>query len=198
MRAAAWLGTLALMAGGLSAQDRPKRSGLWGEIAPGVGHVRLACSGCPNVETNNGLTSNFRIGGTISKQVLIGFETFSLTNNPLEVKNPGESSAETGTLAIIMMWYPGKRGLFFKGGVGAAWGDFIFFQNGATQADTSEGAGMGLTFGMGWDWPISRKFAITANLGTYVTALGDVVLPGRRVDDLIATMYQLGVGFTFR
>lgn len=197
MRAIACATVLAVLANSLWAQ-RPKRSGLWGEIAPGVGHVRLACSGCPDVETNNGLTSQFRIGGTISKNVLIGFETFSLTTNPLEVKNPGESSSETGTLAIIMMWYPGKTGLFFKGGVGAAVGEFIFFQSDSTQADTSEGGGMGLTFAMGWDWPISRKFAITANLGAYVTALGDVVLPSRRVDDLIATMYQFGIGFTFR
>jgi hypothetical protein len=197
MRATAWAGILTLMAHDLPAQDRPKRSGLWGEIAPGVGHVRLACSGCPDVETNNGLTSQFRIGGTISRRVLIGFETFSLTNNPMEVKNPGESSTETGTFAIIMMWYPGKRGLFFKGGVGAAVGEFIIV-NDSAQADTSNGGGMGLTFGMGWDWPISRKFAVTGNLATYVTALGDIALPTRRVDDLIATMYQVSVGFTFR
>lgn len=159
--------------------------------------MRLACSGCPDVETNNGVTSQFRIGGTISRQVLIGFETFSLTNNPLEVNDPGESSTETGTLAIVIMWYPGKSGLFFKGGVGAALGEFIIVSDSAV-ADTSNGGGMGLTFGMGWDWPISRKFAITGNLGAYVTALGDVVLPTRRVDDLIATMYQVSVGFTFR
>ncbi len=57
---------------------------------------------------------------------------------------------------------------------------------------------MGLTFGAGWDLAISRKFAITANVAAYVTAVGDVVLPGRRVDDVIATMYQGAIGFSFR
>jgi len=54
------------------------------------------------------------------------------------------------------------------------------------------------SFGTGWDWSISRKFAVTANVGAYVTAVGDTVLTGRRVDDVIATMYQAAIGFTFR
>ena len=200
MRALACLIALALLvdgaADGSSAQERPKRSGLWAEFAPGVGKVRLACSGCDDVEMLNGLSSHFRIGGRVSRRVLMGFEAFSLIDNPF-VGEAGSSSTETGTLAIIFMWYPGRRGLFFKGGVGPATGEFIIVTD-SVQADTSNGGGMGLTFGTGWDWPISRKFAITANLGVYVTALGDIVLPNRRVDDLIATMYQVGVGFTFR
>jgi hypothetical protein len=65
-------------------------------------------------------------------------------------------------------------------------------------ADTSNGGGIGLTFGLGWDAPISRKFAFTGNAAVFVTAVGDVVFPGRRVDDVIPTMYQLSIGFTVR
>lgn len=191
MRSFVWAGVLALLAGSLAAQ-RPQRSGLWGEIAPGVGHARLACAGCPDVETSNGVTTQFRIGGTISRHVLIGVETFSMIDRPFGVTSEDSTSAESGTFAVIVMVFPGKSGLFFKGGVGTSYGDFVI------AADTSSGVGMGLTFGMGWDFPISRKFAVTGNVGTYVTALGDIVLPGRRVDDVIATMYQLSVGFTFR
>jgi hypothetical protein len=32
----------------------------------------------------------------------------------------------------------------------------------------------------------------------YVTGVGDIVLTGRRVDDVIATMYQASIGFAFR
>ena len=193
MRSFVWAGVLSLLAagGGLSAQ-RPHRSGLWGEIAPGVGHARLACAGCPDVETVSGVTTQLRIGGTISRHVLIGVETFSMIDRPFGTTSEDSTSAESGTFAVIVMWFPGKNGLFFKGGVGTSYGEFVI------AADTSRGTGMGLTFGIGWDFPISRKFAITGNVGTYVTALGDIVLPGRRVDDVIATMYQLGIGFTFR
>ena len=202
MRTLAATSVLVLLASGVAAQEprraRPHRSGLWGEFGGGAGHVRVACSGCTDIETSNGVTSHFRIGGTVSDHVLIGFETFSLLDQPFGfAKADTGTSAETGTLAIIVMWFPGKRGLFFKGGVGAAVGEFML-KSSPTQADTSEGGGMGLTFGMGWDWPISRKFAITANVGAYITALGDIVLPGLRVDDVIATMYDVSIGFTFR
>lgn len=180
---------------------RPHRSGLWGELGSGAGYVRLTCSGCTSVIEANGGTGYGRIGGVISDHVLIGFEAFSLLDNAFGF-NPQDSAAtvETGTAAIIVMWYPGRHGLFFKGGVGAAFGQFSIPADsaGTIQADTSLGEGIGLTFGIGWDVAISRKFAITANAALFVTAVGDVVLASRRVDDLIASTYNVSVGFTFR
>ncbi|HJS43936.1 MAG TPA: hypothetical protein VJ755_10730 [Gemmatimonadales bacterium] len=181
--------------------SRPHRSGLWGEFGFGPGHARIACSGCEEVVGANGTTSYVRLGGIVSDHVLIGFEAFTLLNKSLGHASPDSgTTAETGTAAIIIMWYPGSRGLFFKGGVGAAFGQFSIPGDsaGTAVADTSEGGGIGITFGLGWDAPISRKFAFTGNAGVFVTALGDVALANRRVDDLIATMYSVSVGFTFR
>jgi hypothetical protein len=178
--------------------SRPHRSGLWGEFGFGPGHVRVACAGCTNVVSSNGQTSYFRIGGTVSDHVLIGFEAFSLLDKAFDFSlDVSTSSAETATATVVILWYPGKRGLFFKSGVGIAAGQYTI-PSGAAQPDTSTGAGIGLTFGTGWDWSISRKFAVTANFAAYVTAVGDIVLTGRRVDDVIATMYQASIGFTFR
>jgi hypothetical protein len=177
---------------------RPHRGGLWGEFGFGPGHVRVACSGCDDVRTANGATSYLRIGGTVSDDVMIGVEIFSLLDRAFSF-SPEDSvtSAETATIALIVTWFPGRRGLFLKGGVGAAAGQYSL-PTGPAQADTSTGGGIGLTFGVGWDASISRKFAITGNAGVYVTAVGDVELPGRRVDDVIATMYHVSIGFTFR
>jgi hypothetical protein len=179
------------------------RRGLWGEFGFGPGYVRIACSGCgEDVVGATGATSYLRIGGVISKNVLIGFEVFSLLDKAVGFSPQDSSaSAETGTAAIVIMWYPGRHGLYFKGGVGAAFGEFSIpasDSSGTVLADTSSGGGMGLTFGLGWDLPISRKFAFTGNAAAFVTALGDVVVGSRRVDDLIATMYQLSIGFTIR
>jgi hypothetical protein len=177
---------------------RPHRGGLWGEFGVGPGHVRVACAGCTNVVASNGSTSYFRIGGTVSDHVLIGFEAFSLLDKAFHFSlDVPTSSAETATATVVVLWYPGRRGLFFKSGVGIAAGQYSI-PTSPTQADTSTGAGIGLTFGTGWDWSISRKFAITANIAAYVTGVGDIVLTGRRVDDVIATMYQASIGFTFR
>lgn len=177
------------------------RMGLWGELGSGPGYVRVACSGCEDVIGASGTTSYFRIGGVISKNVLIGFEVFSLLDKGFGFGSSDSNTvAETGTAAIVFLWYPGRTGLFFKGGVGAAFGQFTIPADtaGAAPADTSTGGGMGLTFGLGWDLPISRKFAFTANAAAFVTALGDVVLPGGTVDDVIATNYQLSIGFVIR
>lgn len=177
---------------------RPHRGGLWGEFGFGPGHVRVACAGCTTVVSSNGATSHLRIGGTVSDHVLIGVEIFSLLDKAFEFSaDVSTNTAETGTAAVVILWYPGKRGLFLKGGVGAAVGQYSIPVS-PTVADTSTGVGIGLTFGAGWDWSISRKFALTANVAAFVTAVGDIVTPGRRVDDVIATMYQLSVGVTFR
>lgn len=180
------------------AHQRPHRGGLWGEFGFGPGHVRVACSGCDEVVTAGGATSHLRIGGTVSDDVLIGVEIFSLLDRAFSF-SPEDSvtSAETATITVIVMWFPGRRGFFLKGGVGAAAGQYSL-PTGPAQADTSTGGGIGLTFGVGWDWSISRKFAITGNAGVFVTAVGDVELPGRRVDDVIATMYHASIGLTFR
>lgn len=176
---------------------RPHRGGLWGEIGFGPGRVRVACSGCTDVIAAAGTTSYVRIGGTVSDHVLIGFEAFSLLDRGFGF-SPGDStsSAETALATVVVLWFPGRHGLFFKGGVGLASGQFSI--PGTAGADTSNGVGIGMTFGLGWDFAISRKFAITTNFAAHVTAVGDVVLPGQRVDDVIATMYQAGIGFTFR
>lgn len=192
------LAVLAVVALAAQGADRPHRRGLWGEFSFGQGLVRVACAGCTQVVSSNGATSHLRIGGTVSDHVLIGGEIFSLLDEAFEFSlGVSTKTAETATATVVVLWFPGKTGLFFKGGVGAAFGQYTI-PTSATTADTSSGAGMGLTFGAGWDWSISRKFAITANVGAFVTAVGDIVLPGRRVDDVIATMYQFGIGLTFR
>jgi len=184
------------------AATTPKRHrmGLWGELGSGPGYVRVACSDCTDVIGAPGTTSYFRIGGSISRNVLIGFEVFGFLDNTFGFGSDTNTVAETGTAAVVLLWYPGRTGLFFKGGVGAAFGQFSIpaDTSGFAPADTSTGGGIGLTFGLGWDWSISRKFAISANAAAFVTALGDVVLPGHQVDDVIATNYQLSIGFVIR
>jgi hypothetical protein len=194
-----WIALAVVLTAPLSAQRprRPHRGGLWGELGGGPGRVRVACSGCNDVVTAAGPTSYLRIGGTVSDHVLIGFEAFSLLDRAFGIATGDTTTrAETSIAAVVVIWFPGRHGLFCKGGVGIANGQFTIPRSAGT--DTTNGTGIGLTFGVGWDFPISRKFAVTTNVAAYVTAVGDVLLPGRRVDDVIATMYQGSIGFTFR
>jgi len=139
--------------------------------------------------------SYFRIGGTVSDRVLIGVEVVSLLDRAFGFsRGDTTTTAETGTATVVVLWFPSRPWFFLqrrrRPGVGQI---HVPGTAGAVPATPRNR----LTFGFGWDFAISRKFAITSNLAAHVTAVGDVVLPGRRIDDVIATMYQGSVGFTF-
>ena len=180
--------------------QRPHRSGLWFETAGGPSRVRIACSGCGGVINESGSGGYFRIGGSLSSHVLLGVESFNFIDKTFGL-GQGDTSevAETATLTAVVLWFPGRSGLFLKGGMGFGGGRYTV-QTSPTQADTAEGLGIGMTFGAGYDVPITRKFAITAQAAVHISGIGDIVLPavGGRVDDVIATMYHFSIGLTIR
>ena len=55
-----------------------------------------------------------------------------------------------------------------------------------------------MTFGVGYDLNLSRRFALTATGAANVAAIGDLVLPTVTIDDAIASMYHLTIGLTVR
>lgn len=181
-----------------AAQKAPARSHFWLEIGAGWGGVRIGCGGCPDVTTASGSIAHLRLGGSISDNVLLGVETFGFADEEFSFSDEDSTAvAENSSLAVVVLWYPWHSRLFLKGGVGIAGGRFT------VQPETgppviAEGEGVGLTFGVGYDFPLSRRFALTANLAAYITAIGDIALNGRVVDDVIPTLYQVGIGFTFR
>lgn len=199
LHATAWLvcaATVVLTAE--AAAQRPHRSGLWVEFGSGPAHARVGCSGCEDVTRGSGSAGYLRIGGVLSDRVLLGVESFSLIDHAFGFAADDRSIvAENASVAAIVVWYPWRSGFFFKGGVGLAGGEFTVEPDSEAPI-VSEGVGVGLTFGMGLDVPISRRFALTGSAGTWITAIGDVVLPTAIVDDVIATLYAVTIGFTIR
>jgi hypothetical protein len=178
--------------------QRPHRTGLWSEVAAGGGFLRMGCSTCTDpIETRVG-GGLFRLGGTVNDRVMLAWESIGLNDQTFSFA-AGDSTtvADFGTATIIVLWFPGRSGLFLKGGVGIVSGTFQV-PSGTAVPDSAEGVGIGMTLGLGWDLPISRKFALTANAASFISAIGDIVLPTRRVDDVIGSAYQFTVGVTFR
>jgi len=174
------------------------RDGFWLEVAAGQGTVRNTCAGCPGVTVGFGTTSAIRVGGGLNQRVLVGAELLTL-HSPRVTLRPGVDPVESThtSLVPVVLWYVGRSGFFLKAGAGLARGDFEVIEGlGAGQSVTKTGSG--LAFAVGFDVAVMRWFALTANLGTYVTAIGDVTVNGELVDDVIATMYEAGVGITFR
>jgi hypothetical protein len=180
------------------AAQRPHRTGLWAELCNGPAIVRIASSASAEVTTKWGLGSCLRVGGALSNKVLLGVETFGFLDKTFGfAKQDTSVVAETGTVALTVLWFPWRSGFFLKGGVGTGQGTFTVLAS-PGQPVTADGVGVGLTYGLGFDLPISRKFALTVNAAAVITAIGDLVLPTTRVDDVIATMYHAALGITIR
>jgi hypothetical protein len=186
-----------LTVGTVEAQ-RPHRSGLWFEAGWGPSSIRVSCTGCEEITRASGSGVGIRVGGVISDRVLIGLESFTFLDETFGLAADDTSLvARTSNLGGVVIWYPGRSGFFLKGGVGIAQGEFTL-QADTEEEEVFEGTGVGLTFGVGLDIPVKRWLAISLNAGAYVTAIGDLVLPTVRVDDVIPSMYALTVGFTIR
>lgn len=178
-------------------RQRPHRTGLWGELSFGIGAMRVACTGCPDPEFTSGSAGVLRIGGTLTDKVMLGGESSGFTHEILG-SGPEDSAtvAQVETISVVVLWFPWRSGFFLKGGVGIARGRFTVATGAAV--DSTDGTGIGMTLGLGWDVPISRKFAITANATSILAAPGDFVLASRRIEDLIGSIYQVSVGVTMR
>jgi hypothetical protein len=171
---------------------------LWFELGSGPGWVRTPCGSCTDVTVANGSIGYLRVGGTISHKVFLGVETFGFTDETFGfAANDTSIVANNATLAPVVLWYPWRGGVFLKGGVGLATGTFTVTPDSSPVLETT-GIGVGLTLGVGFDLPISRRFALTANAAAYITAIGDITISGYFVDDVIAEVYQVNLGFTVR
>ncbi len=181
--------------------QRPYRSGFWLENGVGTGTIRIGCTSCAEPTVVYGQSSYLRGGGSLSSRVLLGFEVFALLDDHFGIAQ-GDSSltVENVSLGPVVLWYPWRSGLFFKGGFGLAHAEVTL---GATDPKTqpvslASGTGSGVTFGVGFDVPVFKWLAITANLGIYYTALGDVTVRGSLVDDVITSMYNANFAITIR
>ena len=197
MRYAALL-CLGLAGCAIRGPQRPHRTGLWAELGGGGGRLRMTCSTCTDPINAPGATGLTRMGGTLSDHVMLGGESAIFIDEAFGFGSGGSTTvAELETVGVVVLWFPWRLGFFLKGGVGVAEGRFTI-ANGGAPPDSTEGVGIGMTFGVGWDVPISRRFAFTANVSSVITAVGDIVLPARRVDDVIGSMLHWSVGVTFR
>lgn len=174
----------------LSAQQRP-RAGLWADAGFGLGYLRLTCADCEAANAF-GTAYTVSIGGRPSPDVLIGIEgqVWSGTEGTLH--------EQVRSVNLVAQWYPWRKlGLFLRGGTGLVDGLVVPLDTSTAPAPV-RGQGLGLAVTLGWDLPISRRFALTFQIGDQIVALGDLALPAFTADDTIAYVSRLSVGLTLR
>lgn len=147
---------------------RDGSSGLW--IGGGIGGAagKVGCDLCRN-NWKVAPTAQLRIGGTISRHLLLGVEGNGWRKNDADF---GVRDIMVG-IGAVLYWYPtpGSRSYYFKGGFGP-----IFYR--AEDSDVGEGdtpdpsitsTAFGGHFGVGYDFAgrtlaVSPFFNVTASL----------------------------------
>ncbi len=181
-----------LMAGAAAAQERP-RSGWWLDAGLGYGRLRLRCASCSDVGTAHGGTITATLGRSLSQRAVLGVEAQIWTSWE---SGPHE---QVRSVTVVAQWYPFlKEHFFVRGGTGIVQGPVVQSVTG-TAPESAKGTGVGLTFGLGYDFPLDRHTAIAVQVASHVAALGDLDMGGSVVmDDTIAYVTRFAVALVFR
>lgn len=155
------------------AQARPQtREGFWASF--GFGYGSLGCEDC--VDRISGSAAYVRLGGTLSRRVLLGGEITGWAKS-----ERGATLAFT-TFGPVVVFYPSARGGFYlKGGTGVA---SLDLDAGRFSGDATGGA---LVLGLGYDGRVGRSFSLTPFLDIVSAAF----------DDGTVNSLHFGLGFTF-
>jgi hypothetical protein len=182
----------ALLAGPAAAQEQA-RSGWWMEAGGGYGRLRVRCATCTQVGTAHGGTVTVTLGGALSPKVVLGLAAQVFT------KWEAGPREEVRSLTVVAQWYPtpGRR-FFLRGGSGIVQAPVAPHGSGDSSV-TVRGTGVGLTFGVGYDIPLSAGVGLSLQAASHVAALGDLSLPdGSTLQDTIAYVTRLSVAVFFR
>jgi long-subunit fatty acid transport protein len=171
----------------------PKRGGgLWVDAGVGYGHLRLTCATCSTVVAASGRAVTVSAGFTPAQNVLLGLQAqqWSSTGGPL--------AQRVSSLIAVVQWYPWPaRGFFMRAGNGIVRGPGASQAAGAQPAPT-QGTGVGFALGVGYDIKVNRRFGLTVQAATDISALGDLTVNGQPADDVIAYVTRIGVAVVLR
>lgn len=200
------LALLLLVAAPASAQwpmalddGHPPREGFWAETGLGGGRALVGCEGCDDLAGRPSGIGYVRVGGKVDDKVAVGLELFrSLEPTRLPGALDSAVAVSNASLGPVVLWYPWRRAVFARANVGLALKRTFLDRAGQPRAQLERGIGAALSFGAGVDVPVRPRYALTLAVGAYYGAVGDIQMPGKLLDDVIATLYTASVGLTLR
>jgi len=187
-----WLPAM-LAAGVLSAapparaqQTGPYREGFWIGVGAGWGSAAIACSSCPSQRRVGSVATTLRMGGTLTRQLLLGGELNAWSRNHSGI------TETVGDMSVVLYFYPTITGtVFLKGGIG------IVIYN-ADASPRLESGGGGVNVGVGMDLYLGRKFSLTP-YASFVGALNGNLRIGGEDTGVAAkpNLFLVGVAATW-
>ena len=168
--------SLVLLATPAMAQEgsRHERRGLW--VGFGVGTGSLGCNECSG-ERENSYSGNFRIGGTLSQKLLIGFES-----NGWYKEESGVSLSMANASAVATFYPSATGGFHLKGGLGVS---RLGLDVDGLGSDSETGAGA--IVGLGYDFRMGKSFS----LSPYFNGIAG------NFDGGSANFWQVGLGLSW-
>lgn len=192
--AAGALGVTALL-GSLAAESAraqtASRPGLWLDAGVAYGRLRLTCDSCSSIVALNGPAYTVTVGVALSQNVMLGVQGQAWLSE-------GGASQQVRSAVAIVQWYPwsGAR-LFVRPGVGIVQGT-VSLTTDTTGAHKAKGTGVAITLAAGYDFAVTRHFALSLTAATHIAALGDFAAGGAVATDVIAYISRIGVALVWR
>lgn len=189
------LALLAAVAGSAHAQKaveetggRNARQGFWIGFGLGPGSAGFDCANCGTDRLSGG-SGYFRLGGTLSRSFLLGFELNAWAHS--ETAN----DQSMAMASLMAHWYPSRNGaLYLKFGIGG----MAYMEDDGT--DEYSASGPAAVLGVGYEIRVTRNMSITPFLNSM--ASGNTEL--RLNDQVVATnadfklnLVQVGLGLTW-
>jgi hypothetical protein len=187
------------------------RKGFWLSFGLGYGSARVECDQCTAGSREGSAAGWFRLGGTISNHVLLGWELNGwLKNDKGRLQSSEDLTRTLGNSAVVAVIYPrAASGLFVKVGAGLSYAGLpprpkTFCQPldlvclGAIDKG-AHGNGFGMTAGVGYDFRIRANLSITADFTYTRGSPGELRATGHPT---VVTGWQhdilaIGAGLTF-
>ncbi|SRR6266511_1043259 len=193
-RPAVMLGLVAALALGrdvAAQQQRQARDGFWFGAALGRGWAHVSCQIC-QANNRGGLSATLRLGGAVSRAVLIGAEVTAWWATI-------EAGADTvyqslAAFSAAAYWYPSpRRPLYLKLGIG-------FHTHRADDGtDVITSTAIGPQFGVGYEWPLSTHLLVTPFINAALGVVGgSLKFNGGTIQDSPGvSLAQVGVGISW-
>ena len=163
------------------------RQGFWIGLGAGGGSVGADCVGCTSDRTS-GFSGYVRLGGTVSRKILLGGETNGWFHSESGVNE------NLGFASFVLLFYPSAAGAFFlKVGAG---GMKYKADDGVDEITATAPAG---SLGLGYEFRAGRMFSVVP----YFNALGSSSVRAKfngitiSTNDIRVNLVQLGIGVTW-
>jgi hypothetical protein len=181
------LAVLSCAASAARAQYPQRRDGFWIGFGLGYGTSNVTCETCDSGPRTDGITGFVRLGGALSRNVLIGGAINSWSHSD------GSATETMTNLTASLYVYPDARsGLFVTGGLG-----FSNYQ--INSVPSFDGTGWGFTGGVGYDIRVGRDVSLTPVVNYVYGGVGDVNESGagRYATGWRQNVVEFGLGVTF-